>query len=338
MAKSYKTITLEGNTYRQYLFAKHHIRPGSQADSFEEVINSVVGVHSARLPSPYVAFQARMKNIKPTDYRSATYGSNDLIKLRCMRKTLHTVTQELAPIVHIATLRLRTTEIQSHLKRHGFPLELAESIMREAVEVALKFPRSHREIISWIAERVDHAKPQLPKKRSIDIARLLLKWSWETGQICYLNHAEHWAHEVRFYASTDRVYPKLRLSAFTCEQAVLELVARYIRAFEPVSEKDIAWWSGIRISEVRKALADLAPNLLRLGLEGVADQLLMTKQGFEEYSRFQHDQGAGPWCAFLAYEDPTLKGYFNTRARYVSQTDYDRLFNQIGEVLAERKS
>jgi len=323
---------LKRETYLRYLFAKHHVAPGSQAASFEEVINSVVGVHSARLPTPYVAFQARMNGITPADYRSATYGSNRLIKLRCMRKTLHTVTQELAPIVHVATLALRTAGFQLQFERNGFKLDTVEDVTLEALNTELKTPQSHKQVLLWLSLRLSQLKPNLSFKKANGLARILLKWAWETGRICYLNRAAHWTREMRFYGSTASLYPRLTLNAYTREQAVRELVARHVRAFEPVSEQDIAWWSGISVKEVRAALQRLAPRLLRVGLEGVADNLLMTQDGFHEYVRLRQQTDTLPWCAFLAYEDPTLKGYFDTRTRYVDQADYGKLFNQIGEV------
>ncbi len=37
------------------------------------------------------------------------------------------------------------------------------------------------------------------------------------------------------------------------------------------------------------------------------------------------------WATFLAHEDPSLKGYYETRARYIAREHYRRLFNDIGE-------
>jgi len=40
------------------------------------------------------------------------------------------------------------------------------------------------------------------------------------------------------------------------------------------------------------------------------------------------------WVTLLAYEDPSLKGYYESRFRYVDKAFYSLLFNQIGEVRA----
>jgi hypothetical protein len=326
-----ENLKLKLDDYLQFLFSKHHVIPGSYASTFEEVINSVVGVHSARLSTPYIAFRARINNIVPADYRAATYSSNRLIKLRCMRKTLHTVTQELAPIVHTATLALRTSEIQTHLIRNGFSQKETSDLLKQIIKL-LGQPETHSQFLILIKNCIELYRPHLSLSRKNTVARLLLKWLWESGQICYINQAKHWAREIRLYGNIHYLYPNLNLNGISRTSAVRELVSRYIRAFEPVSEKDIAWWTGIRMSEIRIALKSMQEELSLVTLEGVADDLFITIEGINNYLHFNNLKLPSSWCAFLAYEDPTLKGYFNTRGRYVDQTHYNKLFNQIGEV------
>lgn len=332
MSKQEKYSPLKRADYLRYLFTKHHVTPGSQVASFDEVIHSVVGVHSARLPTPYVAFQARMTNLTPADYRVATFDTNHLIKLRCMRKTLHTVTQELAPIVHMATLPLRVVELESKINRIGIARDCLLELMREIVDTAVNTPQSHNYLLKWTAGRIAMIANAVSKAEAFSIARLIIKLTWENGHICYINRAKHWSRELRFYGSTRRIYPKLSFDLISRKQAVRELVSRHIKAFGPVSEKDIAWWSGIRVTEVRTALIDLSPTLVRVDLEGVSNDLLMELADYNQWTLFQRKSNGSMWCAFLAYEDPTLKGYFETRSRYVDAEHYNKLFNQIGEV------
>ena len=50
-------------------------------------------------------------------------------------------------------------------------------------------------------------------------------------------------------------------------------------------------------------------------------------QKLEEYKPFDSE-----WVTLLAYEDSSLKGYYESRYRYVDKKYYNLLFNQIGEV------
>ena len=52
-------------------------------------------------------------------------------------------------------------------------------------------------------------------------------------------------------------------------------------------------------------------------------------QKLEEYKPFDSE-----WVTLFAYEDPSLKGYYESRYRYVDKKYYNLLFNQIGEVRA----
>jgi hypothetical protein len=55
----------------------------------------------------------------------------------------------------------------------------------------------------------------------------------------------------------------------------------------------------------------------------------MTVRGLSSYldTSFQQDG----WLTLLAYEDPSLKGYYESRFLYVDQKHYRLLFNKIGE-------
>jgi hypothetical protein len=55
----------------------------------------------------------------------------------------------------------------------------------------------------------------------------------------------------------------------------------------------------------------------------------------DEYEEFKTYQMMGAdWVSLLAFEDPSLKGYYESRKRYVDDSKYNLLFNQIGEVRA----
>ena len=61
---------------------------------------------------------------------------------------------------------------------------------------------------------------------------------------------------------------------------------------------------------------------------------LIKTEEYENLIAAPNSSSCETWATFLAYEDPCLKGYFETRARYVSDSLKGALFNSIGEARA----
>ncbi|MFQ6117388.1 MAG: DNA glycosylase AlkZ-like family protein, partial [Candidatus Bipolaricaulia bacterium] len=101
--------------------------------------------------------------------------------------------------------------------------------------------------------------------------------------------------------------PDLNLEAVPPEEARIELLRHYIRAFGPVSVDDCAWWMGERKVEVRKALEELAEELVTVEIAGLGDGWLMLEPDYEKFLEFEPPEG--PVVALLPYEDPYPKGY-----------------------------
>lgn len=58
----------------------------------------------------------------------------------------------------------------------------------------------------------------------------------------------------------------------------------------------------------------------------------MTKSNYEHLCKIQDENDR--WISLMAYEDPSLKGFYESRFLYVDMQHYNRLFNTIGEVRA----
>lgn len=103
-------------------------------------------------------------------------------------------------------------------------------------------------------------------------------------------------------------------------------------AFGPASIDDFQWWSGLNRGEITPALAALRTELTDVRFTGQPEPLLMLT---EHEARLR---AAEPLpdnhVDLLAHEDPSLKGYFTTRHRYVDDRYRSVLFNTIGEVRA----
>jgi hypothetical protein len=164
------------------------------------------------------------------------------------------------------------------------------------------------------------------------IMRCVTKLLWEEGTITYRNLSRTWRNEERGFELASRVYPELNLNSIDETCAIRSLISLYVDAYGPVSIFDIMWWTGLGRLAVVQAIEALSPTLCTVSVVGMGNDLLMSHSAL---AQAQAMVGQSPqWTRLLAHEDPSLKGYKETRHRYVSPRDYDRLFNSIGEARA----
>ena len=288
-----------------------------------EAAAAVAGLHAARLSSPWVAMRARNGAFEPAELRRPLLQERSLVKLRCVRRTLHILPLSLAATAHAATLDQRLPPCRLALRRLGH----SERALARAAE-------SIRESLSGCTVGYRQLEDEIERRhpRLAGIARLAIKWLWERGEIVYVDLSPSLHHEQRAFALTTERYPGFELRRDACALAQEELALTHIRCFGPVSMTDVAWWSGMGVGRVRAILGRRSSELSRVRVRGLPSELIIHQADLDELRQAEpvHPDD----IALLSYEDPSLKGYFDTRSRYVSPTGYPMLFNSIGEARA----
>jgi winged helix DNA-binding protein len=313
-----------------YVAAKQGVGSLYKGDCLRCAARSAVGIHAARLSTPFVSFWARTRDLKVQDVLLSMVEDRSLIKLRCMRTTLHVVPLDVAPVVHRATLKIRTREVERKLSILLGPDRRRWNSFKDLVSASLEHgPLKYTELIQRLTAKMYRSRS------NTDLARVLVKLAWEEGVLSYLNKADRWGREDRWFDLTERMYPSLDLDSCSERQAVLLLVEYYIRAYGPVLFEDLAWWSGISRNSLKEGIAelDLSDKLCRVQMEGWSEEFLMLRDDVHDLATFEYPED---WISFLGYEDPLLKAYAyaGSRERYVERRDYNKLFNSIGEARA----
>jgi len=129
--------------------------------------------------------------------------------------------------------------------------------------------------------------------------------------------------EANRYMLLQEIYPKLDLNSVGSEDAKAILVRCYIKAFGPVTEEDITWWTGFSKADTTRALAALKQELRRVGIGGVEREYLILETDYEQFLKFKPAE-----CRFLLllpYEDPYTKGY-RLRDRFVDRRLEKRVY------------
>lgn len=305
------------NSYQQGLY------PTEEYPAIISVARNLVGLHSARLTTPYVTLFSRNKNFIHHSLREELFENKQLIKMRCMRKTLHIVPLDLAPIVHQATLKLRTQDWVRLSKQVESQTKQIDRIREIIIEQIKEKPKSSKAIIEIISQKE-------PPSYCTTILPFIIKQLWEEGVICYINASKDWLHEDRVYGYTSSFYSDLNLSKYEQSEAENLLIRKYIHSYGPVAPEDISWWTGLGIGKVHKHLKEIQNHIIEVKIRGIEKAFYMTHVSLDHYFSIEK-LPCKKWVKLLAYEDPYLKGYFYSRWRYIDQPYMSRLFNTIGE-------
>lgn len=320
-------ITLSLKEVRAANWTRHHVVPGTQTDQIAALTESLVGLHSARLTTPFFASRIRLTGFNRRLWTDATQCARSVIKLRCMRRTLHTASHELAPILHQSTLAFRLADVRRQYATLGATDAQIAGMREEVMLEVERGPVSARQIEDRILCRT---------KRSDRNAQLLLRTAlkelWEEGSLCYLNFSDRLGGEVRQYGSLQREFPNLNLNKIDVESAQRQLVAAHVYSYGPVTIKDISWWSGLSSRRILSILNQLRRSITQVVVDGFPHDFFIDSNTLEwiKHNKLSNE----PWAEFLAYEDPSLKGYYQSRRRYVSDDFAISLFNKIGEARA----
>lgn len=244
-----------------------------------------------------------------------------------MRTTLHMVPFDIASILHMSTLNLRLSDCKLFFRKNSILLEQVEDLEKELIEFVNE-PKSSKEIEEKVLGKLSFIEKNLKK----ECAKKILKYFWEKGVFCYVNYANNWEKEDRRYAVTKNFYPNAELEKFDVRKAQELLVLEYISKFGPATIKDLSWWSGLSIKTIRDVLGCYRDTIINFTINDYEDEFYILVSEFQKLKEYKPIQTE--WVTLLAYEDPSLKGYYESRFRYVDKKNYNLLFNQIGEVRA----
>lgn len=317
-------VTLPAAVERAVVAARHGwgLCPGP--DGVDGLARAQAGLHSARLLTPYVTAHTRLPAFTAGHLRAALAPGGTLMKIRCMRRTLHLWPLNQAVDAHVATLRLRLQATRATARRHCLDLAALERWAEHTAVALAGGPLSYRDLQTHLIKQHIGA--------DTEAMRLGIKWAWESGHIAYHNTASSLHREERQFALLRHAHPGISLTGTDTHHSTVALVRRYLHAYGPAAEDDLLWWSGLTRAEINPALAALRPEITPVRVEGLPGELLAMD---EDLDRFRTQTPLPPdHVRLLAFEDPTFKGYFSTRARYHDLAHTARAFNPIGEVRA----
>ncbi|MGW0914101.1 winged helix DNA-binding domain-containing protein [Streptomyces sp. NPDC002784] len=311
---------------RARLAVRHRLAGEARAGSPEEVAGSLVALHGTDPATVFLAVGARLadpaKTVAGTE--RALYEDRSLVRMHGMRHTVFVFPTGLTAVVHASTgLAVAARERASLVKdmaKAGAPdaewlreveasalSALARRGEATAAELARDEPRLREQFVYAAGksyEGVHTVSSRLLRVLGIEgkVVRGRPLGSWTSTQFRWAPAPEH---------------PELDPAG-----AQAELLRRWLAVCGPATEADLKWWTGWRVTEVRRALAAIGAEAVGLD-EGTGYVVAGDAGPVAEPGR--------PWAALLPGLDPTAMGW-QGRDWYLAPSLRGALFDRSGNV------
>ena len=311
---------------RARLAVRHRLAAGARAESPEEVARTLVALHGTDPATVYLAVGARLADAAVTvaETQRALYEDGSLVRMHGMRHTVFVFPTDLTAVVHASTGRtVAARERASLLKsmaQAGAPdaawlKEVEESTLAAlarrgqatAAELAADEPRLREQFVYAAGksyEGVHTVSTRLLRVLGVEgkVVRGRPNGSWTSSQFRWAVAPPH---------------PELDVA-----EAQAALLGRWLAVCGPATEDDLKWWTGWKVTDVRRALASIGAQTVSLD-EGTGHVVAGDAEPVAA--------PAEPWAALLPGLDPTAMGW-RERDWYLAPELRPMLFDGSGNV------
>ncbi|MFF1690867.1 MULTISPECIES: winged helix DNA-binding domain-containing protein [unclassified Streptomyces] len=289
---------------RARLAAGQRLAPAARAGSAEEVAGSLVALHGTDPATVYLAVGARLRDASKTvaDVERALYTDRSLVRMHGMRHTVFVFPAALAAVVHASTgVAVAARERASFVKHleAGSEHDAAWLADVEAGTLAAMAARGEA-TAAELAEDEPRLRTQLlyaPGKKYEawqSISTRLLRVLGMEGRVVRGRPRGSWTSS-QFRWALMPAHAELPVA-----EAQSELLRHWLGSCGPATEADLKWWTGWKVSDVRKALA--AVGAVEVELDEGAGFVL--PDAVEPVTT-----DTGPWAALLPGLDPSPMGW-----------------------------
>ncbi len=295
------------------VLARHHLDRPWEPRSPESITADIVGLLCNDPAAPYLSLAARFPGFVPAALDQALDHRRSLVRLRCMRGQMYAIRRNLVTIAHAASRRQVVRYARDFAQDRGVDAATYERLSARVLEAIAEEPLTRQQL-----------REQL--RPSVGLAAVI---TLMTAECLVLPSAPAGGRFGRqpTYVPFAAALPDLDLDTYDEDTARPLLLRAYVRCFGPVSRRDAAWWTGMDLKRVKRALEALEDELVEVSFDDSDDLWLMHAADAEELERAALVDM--PSVALLPANDPLVIGYID-RSRFIDDIARRFAFDAAG--------
>ncbi|MGW0086670.1 winged helix DNA-binding domain-containing protein [Streptomyces sp. NPDC003393] len=311
---------------RARLALRHRLAAGARAAGPEEVATSLVALHGTDPATVYLGVAARLADPVTAVPRTerALYEDRTLVRMHGMRHTVFVFPAELTAVVHASTGVAVAARARAQLVKDMAAVGAPDAVWLKEVEESTlaALARRGQATAAELAEDEPRLREQFayaPGKSYEGVHTVssrLLRLLGVEGKVVRGRPLGSWT-STQFRWALAPEHPELDVA-----DAQRDLLHRWLAVCGPATEADLKWWTGWRVTEVRRALAAMGAQEVSLD-EGTGHVVA----GDTEPVAAPRE----PWAALLPALDPTAMGW-QQRDWYLAPELRPALFDRSGNV------
>jgi hypothetical protein len=293
-----------------FLMGKQHLSQETKGEDILKVTKDIWGLHATNAGTPYISLFNRIKNFSK-DSLDKEIIEKRLVKIRCVRKTVHIIPRENVSIAFSATKEA----IQINSEKYYRYLGVSESEYEKISKSILPLLEGKGMNTSEIKKELNTEINLSPIINIMCDLGILLRGLSKGG----------WKSNAHTYYRMDEYLPDVNLDEYNQEKARKRLVPQYLSSFGPVTVTDISWWAGFSKTEVKR-IVDSLEDVEYVNISGLGEHLISSNdknllKNLKEDTR--------PEINLLPNLDPYMMGY-KGRDRYLDKEHYNYIFDRSG--------
>jgi hypothetical protein len=306
-----RNITLDKVNY--LVLRKQHLTDDSRIDDAIWITGDIGGLHATDSVTPYLSLFARSRNFVKESLDEELYIKKNLGKIRCMRSTLYILARDMIPVAYAATNRIVEKNSRKYAEFRGVSSEQYEELSGAILQLV-----KGRELSVFEVKKALQTHADVPA---------VLNLMCDQGLLVRGRREKGWRDKNHKYSIFREYFPDLELTKYHESEATTLLLLQYLKSFGPVTENDIAWWTGLTKTRIRQALSDLKQQISRLEIAALSGDFIALSSDLDALAELFH--GKKRTINLLPTLDPYLMGY-RDRERYLDPSKYDFVFDRSG--------
>jgi uncharacterized protein YcaQ len=239
--------------------ARHSLLDRAHPADWLAVVRNMGGLHAQLMSAAELSLWARVDNLTCSTIEDALWRDRTLVKTWAMRGTLHLLPAADFPLYIAARQATLPKRPPSWYTYHGVTPDEADAILTAIPQVLSDEPQTRQVLAMAVADQTGNSK-----LRDLLLSGwgALLKPSAFAGDLCF---GPNQGQNVTF------VRPDRWLgdwSAVEPNEAIQEIVRRFLRVYGPATLEEFARWWGVAASQVRPVFKALADEMGEVSVEG----------------------------------------------------------------------